>query len=51
MLQGRLLPFGRADHIAQHLLQRCRIVRQSGEVDLHNNIMINAAESAPMTPT
>jgi hypothetical protein len=32
------------------LLQRCGIVRQGGEVDLHDSIMINAVESAPMTP-
>jgi hypothetical protein len=47
---GGLLLFGRGDHLAQHLLQRCGIVRQGGEVDLHDSIMINAVESAPMTP-
>ena len=50
LLQSRLLLFGCGDHIAQHLLQRGRIVRQGGEVDLHDSIMINAVESAPMTP-
>jgi len=50
LLQGGLLLFGRGDHLAQHLLQRGGIVRQGGEVDLHASIMINAAESAPMTP-
>jgi hypothetical protein len=51
LLQGGVLLFGRGDHLAQHLLQRCRIVRQGGEVDLHASIVINAAESVPMTPT
>jgi hypothetical protein len=50
LLQGGLLLFSRDNHIAQHLLQRGRIVRQGGEVDLHDSIMINTAESAPMTP-
>jgi hypothetical protein len=50
LLQGGVLLFGRSDHLAQHMLQRCRIVTQGGEVDLHASIMINAAESVPMTP-
>lgn len=50
VLQSGVLLFGRGDHLAQHLLQRCGIVRQGGEVDLHASIMINAVESAPMTP-
>jgi hypothetical protein len=49
-LQGCLLLLGRSDHLTQHLLQRCGIVRQGGEVDLHASIVINAVESAPMTP-
>ena len=50
LLQSGLLLFSRGDHRAQHLLQRGGIVRQGSEVDLHASIMINAAESAPMTP-
>ena len=49
LLQGRLLLLSRAGHLAQHLLQRCGIIRQGGEIDLHASIMISAAESAPMT--
>jgi hypothetical protein len=49
-LQGCLLLLGRSDHLAQHLLQRGWVVRQGGEIDLHAGIMINAVESAPMTP-
>jgi hypothetical protein len=51
LLQGGLLLFSRDDDLTQHLLQRGGIVRQGGEVDLHDSIMINAVESAPMTPT
>jgi hypothetical protein len=51
LLQSGLLLFSRGDRLAQHLLQRGGIVRQGGEVDLHDSIMINAVESAPMTPT
>ena len=50
LLQGGLLLFSRSDDLTQHLLQRCRIVRQGGEVNLHDRIMTNAVESAPMTP-
>ena len=50
LLQSGLLLFSRGDRLAQHLLQRGGIVRQGGEVDLHDSIMINAVESAPMTP-
>jgi hypothetical protein len=49
LLQGRVLLFGRGDHLSRHL-QRCRIVRQGGEVDLHDSITIDAAESALITP-
>jgi hypothetical protein len=50
VLQGRVLLFGRGDYLAQHLLQYGGIVRQGGEVDLHASIMLDAAESVPMTP-
>ena len=49
-LQYRLLLLRRSDRLTQHLLQGLRVVRQGGEVDWHVGIMINAAESAPMTP-
>ena len=49
LLQSRVLLFSRGNHLAQHLLQRGRIVRQSGEIDLHASILINAAALVPMT--
>lgn len=49
LLQRRLLLLCRGDHLTQHLLQRCGIIRQGGEINLHASIMISAAESAPMT--
>jgi hypothetical protein len=37
--------------LPQHLLQDIRIVRQGREIDLHNTMMMHAAESPPMTPS
>jgi hypothetical protein len=41
----------RGHHIAKHLLQQSRIVRQPVEVDLHDTMMIDALASVPAFPT
>jgi hypothetical protein len=50
LLQDRLLLLGCGDYLAQYLLQRCGVIRQGREIDLHASIMMNPAESLPMTP-
>ena len=37
-------------HLLQHPLQDSRIVRQGGEVDLHNAMMTHVVAPQPMTP-
>jgi hypothetical protein len=48
-LQVRLLCRGGGHHLAQHLLQRCGVVRQGIEIDWHDIIMIDPFEPQPMT--
>jgi hypothetical protein len=50
-LQDAVLLLGRGKHLAQQVLQRCGIVGQCGEVDLHANSIAYAAASAEMNPT
>ena len=51
ILQDGVLLLGRGNHLAQQVLQRCRVVGQGGEVDLHANSIADAAASAEMNPT
>jgi hypothetical protein len=51
LLQDGVLLFGRGEHVAPHLLQRCGVVGQGGEVDWHANSIARAAASAEMNPT
>ena len=50
-LQARLLLLGCDDHLAQQVLQRCGVVRQGGEVDVHTRSIADAAASVEMNPT
>jgi hypothetical protein len=45
-----VLPLGRGDYLAQQMLQRCRVVRQGGEVDWHANSIADTAAPAEMNP-
>jgi hypothetical protein len=47
-LQHAALLLGCGDHRVQQMLQRCGIVGQCGEVDLHANTIAEAAASAEM---
>ena len=51
ILQHGVLLLGRGNHLAQQVLQRCRIVRQCGEVDVHARSIADAAASAEMNLT
>jgi hypothetical protein len=46
-----VLLLGRGDHFAQQVLQRCRVVRQGGEVDVHERIVAGAAAPREMNLT
>jgi len=51
VLQDSVLLLGRGDHFAQQVLQRCRVVRQGGEVDVHERIVAGAAAPREMNLT
>jgi hypothetical protein len=51
MLQDGVLLLGRGNYLAQQVLQRCGVVGQCGEVDLHTNSIADAAASAEMNLT
>jgi hypothetical protein len=51
ILQDGVLLLGRGEHRAQQMLQRCRVVRQGGEVDVHGRSIAGAAASAEMNLT
>jgi hypothetical protein len=46
-----VLLLGCGDHRVQQMLQRCRAVRQGGEVDVHARSIADAAASAEMNLT
>jgi len=46
--QRDLLPRCGNNHVSQHLLEDCRVVRQGGEVDLHARMMANPFASNPV---
>ncbi len=46
-LQCRTLQNRGGDHVAQHLLQDGKVVRQGGEIDLHASMMEDAAAPTP----
>jgi hypothetical protein len=50
-LQHAVLLFGGGNHLAQQVLQRCGIVGQCGEVDLHANSIADAVASVEMNLT